>query len=84
MIRIRFPDRDEKKRALGFLPGRFSCTSYASGEMLVPADALPALAVAGIRFSVDGPATYVQHVPALRLAIDARNRKGGAKKADHA
>lgn len=84
MIQIRFPDTDEKKRALGFLPGRFSGTSYASGEMLVPAAALPALAVAGIRFSVDGPAAYAQHVPALRFAIEARNGNGGEKNADHA
>jgi hypothetical protein len=68
MITIRFPDIDAKKKALGFLAGRFSCTSYATGEMLVPEDALGALASAGIRFSVEGPATYGQSIPALRSA----------------
>jgi hypothetical protein len=57
MVLIRFPDIDAKKRALGFLPGRFSCTSYRTGEMLVPHEALAALAMAGILFSVEGPAT---------------------------
>jgi hypothetical protein len=72
MIQIRFPNIDAKKRALGFLPGRFSCTSYASGEMLVPPEALAALANAGIPFSVEGPATYGQNVPALRTAAPAQ------------
>ena len=66
MILIRFPDADAKRRALGFLPGRFSFTSYGTGEILVPETALSELAVAGIPFSVEGPATYGQAVPALR------------------
>ena len=54
MILIRFPNMDAKRRALGFLPGRFAGTSYASGEMLVPPEALAALASEGIPFSVSG------------------------------
>jgi hypothetical protein len=68
MIQIRFPDIDAKKRALGFLTGRFSFTTHRSGEMLVPHAALAELAVAGIKFSVEGPATYGQAVPVLRAA----------------
>ncbi len=66
LIRIRFPDHDAKRRALGYLAGRFSFTSYASGEMLVVEAALAALAVEGIPFSAEGPAKYVEAIPALR------------------
>lgn len=66
MIRIRFTDPAAKFRALGFLPGRFSFKSWASGEMLVPEEALAALAREGIPFFVEGRATYEQLVPALR------------------
>ena len=66
MIRIRFPDAKSKRAALGFLAGRFSFKSWASGAMLVPEDALPALAVEGISFTVEGPATYAEIVSAFR------------------
>ena len=66
MILIRFPDAESKRRALGFLAGRFSFKSWATGEMLVPEAALPFLAVEGIAFSVEGPANYERHVPAFR------------------
>ena len=35
MIIIWFPDDKAKRRALGFLPGRFSFKSWATGEMMV-------------------------------------------------
>lgn len=57
MTIIRFPDERAKKRALGFLPGRYSFKSWATGEMMVPENALASLAVEGIPFSVEGPAT---------------------------
>jgi hypothetical protein len=66
MVRIHFPDAAAKRRALGYLAGRFSFKSWASGEMLVPESALPFLAVEGIAFNVEGPATYEQRVPAVR------------------
>ena len=66
LIRIRFPDHDSKRRALGYLAGRFSFTSYATGEILVVEPALAALAVEGIPFMVEGPATYAEAIPALR------------------
>jgi hypothetical protein len=66
MICIRFSEDTAKRRALGFLAGRFSFKSWASGQMLVPEHALPALAREGISFLVEGPATYEQIISALR------------------
>jgi hypothetical protein len=71
MVIIRFPDDNAKKRALGFLPGRFSFKSWATGEMMVPERALPYLAVEGIRFSVEGPATYDRLAPVRNPAAVA-------------
>jgi len=68
MITIRFRDSETKRRALGFLAGRFSFTTWASGEVLVPDSALSPLAYEGISFTVEGPPTYGQAVPALRNA----------------
>jgi hypothetical protein len=67
MIIIRFPDPASKRKALGWLVGRFSFKSWATGEMMVPEDALSALALEGIRFTVEGPATYEQLIPAVRV-----------------
>ena len=58
MIIIRFPDAESERRALAYLAGRFSFKTWASGETMVPEHALPSLAAEGIRFSVEGPATY--------------------------
>jgi hypothetical protein len=66
MIRIRFPNTEAKRSALAQLAGRFSFKSWASGEMLVPEDALPYLAVQGVSFTVEGPATYEQKGSAFR------------------
>jgi len=66
MIRIRFTDDASKRCALGYLLGRFSFKSWATGEMLIPDYALPCLAHEGIPFIVEGPATYEQLVPSLR------------------
>lgn len=68
-IIIRFPDDECKRRALGWLPGRFSFKSWATGEMMVPVDALPYLALEGIRFQVEGPPTYEQAIPAVRAPV---------------
>ena len=66
MIIIRFPDDASKKRALGYLPGRYSFKSWATGEMMVPPGALAELAMEGIAFQVEGPATYEQLATPLR------------------
>ena len=67
MIIIRFPDDAAKRRAIGWLPGRFSFKRWATGEMLVPEEALAYLATEGIPFIVEGLATYDRLVPALRI-----------------
>ena len=69
MIRIRFADDAAKVRALGFLPGRFSFKSWATGEMMVAEAALSALALEGISFTVEGRATYEQVVSAFRGSV---------------
>jgi hypothetical protein len=66
MILIRFPDADAKRRALGFLAGRFSFKSWATGEMAVPEASLAYLATEGIPFVVEGPATYERLISAFR------------------
>ena len=68
MIIIRFPDAETKRVALGFLAGRYSFTTWATGEVLVPDTALSALAHEGISFTLEGPPSYEQTVPALRNA----------------
>ena len=60
MIINRFADEESKRRALGCLPGRYPGTSWASGEMMVPEEALGFLAREGVRFMVEGQATYEQ------------------------
>ena len=71
MILIRFPNTESKRSALAQLAGRFSFTSRAGGEMLVPEDALAFLAVQGIPFTAEGPATYEQIGSAFRSAAPA-------------
>ena len=69
MIRIRFPDPLVERQALGYLAGRFSYKSWANGDTMVPEAALAALAVKGLSFTVQGPATYEQSVPSLRDSV---------------
>ena len=71
MISVQFPDREIKRKALGFLAGRFSFTTWKSGEVLVPDEALSPLAREGIRFTVEGTPNYGQAVPAIRDAAAA-------------
>jgi hypothetical protein len=77
MIIIRFPDEESNLQALGCLPGRYPGKSWATGEMMVPEEALGFLARKGVRFRVEGPATYEQiasrrnpdHAPDRRAVI---------------
>jgi hypothetical protein len=71
MILIRFPTPETKRLALGRLAGRFPFKSWATGEVLVPEDALSFLAVEGVGFTVEGPATYEQNAPTVRDAAPA-------------
>ena len=70
MIIIRFSDTEAKKRAIGFLVGRFPGKTWCTGEVAVPEEALAALAAEGIQFTVEGPATYDRLV-SLRDAAPA-------------
>ena len=66
MVIIRFSDEATKRRALGWLAGRFSFKSWAGDQMLVPEAALGQLAMEGIPFTSEGPATYDQILASLR------------------
>lgn len=69
MILIRFPTPEAKRTALARLAGRFGFTSRATGEMLVPEDALAFLAVDGVPFHIDGPATDEPNTSAHRAEV---------------
>jgi hypothetical protein len=71
MVIIRFPDEQAERRALGFLARRYSGKSYATGETIVPEAALAALALEGIKFTVEGPATYDRITPLRDFAATA-------------
>jgi hypothetical protein len=66
MVIIRFKDEAAKRRALGYLLGQFSFKTWATGEMMVPEDAMPALAHERISFTVEGPASYEHYGPTVR------------------
>ena len=70
MIIIRFSDEQSKRAALGYLTGRFSFKSWSSGEMMLPNEALGPLAEEGVRFTVEGPATY-ERIASLRNPLAA-------------
>ncbi len=76
MIRIRFTDLDAKKRALGRLAGRFSFKSWATGEMLVPAEALGFLATESIPFQVEGPARMSKSLRRYEILLPLRFNDG--------
>jgi hypothetical protein len=58
MVNIKFLDHENE--ALGFLVSRFSGSAFRSGEVIVPPEALAALAAENYRFSVLGRATHDQ------------------------
>ena len=66
MVRIRFSDAEMEKKAIGFLVGRFNFKTWLKGETRVPENALAALAIEGIPYTVEGPATYEQSAPPIR------------------
>ena len=68
MIVIRFADAETERRGLTCLIGRFSFKSWATGETVVPENALLFLAKQGIPFSVEGPATYERTAPVRSLS----------------
>ncbi len=66
MILIRFTDAQMEKRGIGYLAGRFSVKTWANGETLVPAEALPCLASEGMTFTVVGHLPYERVYASLR------------------
>jgi hypothetical protein len=58
MVIIRFQNIEMRRQALGCLLSRFPGKSWATGELMVPETALSFLAVEGVQFIVEGPATY--------------------------
>jgi hypothetical protein len=66
MILICFSDANAKRHALGYLAGRFTFKSWASGEMAVPEAALAYLAAENISFFAEGPATYERLISSVR------------------
>jgi len=71
MIRIRFTDSTTERRALGYMVGRFSFKTFDNGITIVTEAALVHLARKGIPFLVEGPATYEQIIPAVRVPAAA-------------
>lgn len=55
MVIIKFPSVEMRRRALGYLLGRFSGRSWATGEVMVPEAALAHLAAERITFTGEGP-----------------------------
>jgi hypothetical protein len=54
MVIIRFTEENAKRRAVGWLAGRYSFKSWTCGHMMVPEAALPQLAREGISFIFEG------------------------------
>jgi hypothetical protein len=63
MIKIRFPDTDSERKALGFLAGRFPFKKFADGCTFGMESALAPLSAQDISFSVEGPTTYEDVFP---------------------
>jgi hypothetical protein len=68
MVVITFPDDENRIRGRGFLITHFPTRFLRSGEHIVPEAALKALEHEGIRFKVEGPATYEHFVAPFRAA----------------
>ena len=66
MVKVRFPNSESERKALGFLAGRFSFKTCADGYTLVPEAALARLAGEGVTFTVEGRATYEQSFSTVR------------------
>jgi hypothetical protein len=65
VVVVTFPDKITRRKALGFLLGRFSGKSLKTGEVIIPEGALAALAERNLEFTVKGKASSAQQVAAL-------------------
>lgn len=83
MIAITFPDTETQDEAVGFLATHFSGRLLRSGEVIVPEEALAALASENYTFTVIGKATYEQMAAFRGDAADkVQRRKGRPAKVD--
>lgn len=58
MVTIKFSDPESQDEAVGFLAGSFSGRLLRSGEIIVPEEALAALANENFSFTVIGKTSY--------------------------
>jgi hypothetical protein len=81
MVIIRFPNRESRSEALGFLMSEFYGEAFRTGEVIVPQEALPALAAENFTFTVVGKATHEQMAAIRSHASPSvqRRPKGSAK-----
>jgi hypothetical protein len=68
MVKLRFPNDDSQRKAIGYLAGRFPFKLIPSGYTLVPEAAVASLAGQGISFTVEGQATYDETTSTVRSA----------------
>ena len=68
MVIIKFPDEATHKKALGLLIGQYNGHSWATGEVLVPEEALAYLAREGLTFKVEGLASH-ERIRSLRNTL---------------
>jgi hypothetical protein len=71
MVVIKFPDRPTQDEAVGFLACHFSGRLFRSGEVIVPAAALGALAAENFTFTVLGRARDDQMAPLRSTAASS-------------
>src|SRR4051794_20624311 len=75
MVIICFQDDTAQRRALGYLPGRFPFSSWVTGEMGVPEEALAALSREAIPFQVeDAPAAEPTRAEAIAAYLRGESR----------
>lgn len=60
MVAIKFQSTEARRKAIGFLAGRFSGRVLGTGEVIVPEAALETLAAENFSFTVIGRANYDQ------------------------
>jgi hypothetical protein len=65
-VTIKFPDQETQDEAVGFLASHFSGRLLRSGEVIVPEEALAALAAENYSFTVLGKATSDQEMALKR------------------
>jgi hypothetical protein len=68
MVIVKFPDEATHKKALAILIGQFSGHSWATGQVVVPEQALAPMAQVGLTFSVEGLATS-ERIRLLRTTL---------------